>query len=152
MKITMVLVVDFYYSFFHPVIFQKSFLKSFNSAQNTGLCLFFFFFFFFLSARLVGSQFPDQGSNPGSTAVKALSLNHWTARGFPRPVSLQYFPKALQNLAKASSSTTLSFVLSSPAIMDYLCISQNDHTLLLSLVTSAQTASTALQPISPLFF
>lgn len=30
---------------------------------------------------------------------------------------------------------TLSFVLNSPAIVDYLCISQNDHTLLVSLVT-----------------
>ena len=31
----------------------------------------------------MGSQFPDQGSNPRPPALEARSLNHWTAREVP---------------------------------------------------------------------
>ena len=43
-----------------------------------------FSFFSCLTAQFMGSQFSDQGSDPGPTAVKALSFKHWTARkGLP---------------------------------------------------------------------
>ena len=37
------------------------------------LCLFFFSGY---ATQLLGSQFPDQGLNPGPTAVKPQNLNH----------------------------------------------------------------------------
>ena len=46
---------------------------------------FFFFFSFGHAARLVRSQFPDQGSNPGPPAMEACCPNHWTTREFPEP-------------------------------------------------------------------
>ena len=32
---------------------------------------------------LVGSHFPDQGPNQGTTSVKLLSPDHWTSKEFP---------------------------------------------------------------------
>ena len=47
----------------------------------TVLFLFVCFFGFGHAAWLAGSSFPYQGLNP-ATAVKALSLNHWTTMEF----------------------------------------------------------------------
>lgn len=40
-------------------------------------------FVFGYTVWLVGFQFPDQGSNPGPSAVSAQRPNHWIAREFP---------------------------------------------------------------------
>ena len=41
------------------------------------------FSFFFLAMWLAGSQFPNQGLNPGSLALKTQSPNHWTSMESP---------------------------------------------------------------------
>ena len=41
-------------------------------------------FFFGLAVRLVGSQFPNQGSELVPPAVEAQNPNHWTARELPQ--------------------------------------------------------------------
>ena len=41
------------------------------------------FTFFPCTARLVGSQFPDQGQNPRPTMVERVESDHWTAREVP---------------------------------------------------------------------
>ena len=45
--------------------------------QNWG-----FFFFFWLSHMACGILVPQPGIEPGPSAVKAWSPNHWTAREF----------------------------------------------------------------------
>ena len=42
-------------------------------------------FFFFLPHHMAcGILVPQPGVEPGPSAVRAWSLNHWTAREFPR--------------------------------------------------------------------
>lgn len=45
--------------------------------------LFVCLFSFGCTVRFAGSQFPNQGSNPGPWLVKVPSPNHWPAREFP---------------------------------------------------------------------
>ena len=42
-----------------------------------------FFFCVCVWLQHTGMQFPHQESNPGSPAVEARSLNHWTTRDVP---------------------------------------------------------------------
>ena len=44
--------------------------------------LWFLFFFFWLCCMACGILVPQPGIKPRPTAVKALSLNHWTAKEF----------------------------------------------------------------------
>ena len=52
---------------------------------NTAYEAFFFFFFFFSFFGLAacGILVPWPGTEPGPSAVKAPSPDHWTAREFP---------------------------------------------------------------------
>ena len=61
-------------------IFSTSSLatQSFSPEVNTVIT-----FFFGHTARHVGSQLPNQGSNPCPLALEAWSLNHWTTREVP---------------------------------------------------------------------
>ena len=44
---------------------------------------FSFFFFFLAVLHSLGILVPQPGLEPGPSAVKAVSLNHWTSRGVP---------------------------------------------------------------------
>ena len=44
---------------------------------------FLFFYFFWPCLAVCGILVPQPGIEPGPTAMKALSPNHWTAREFP---------------------------------------------------------------------
>ena len=54
----------------------------------------------------MGSYFPDQGLNPGPTAVKTQSPNHWTAREFKKSMILIGCLNALLEKEMAIHSST----------------------------------------------
>ena len=56
--------------------------------------VFIFFYFYFLATPCVTCRIlvPQPGIEPGPTAMKALSPNHWTTRELPRPKSLETKP------------------------------------------------------------
>ena len=55
-----------------------------NNGRDTFLFFSFFFSFFWPSRVACGILVPRLGIEPGPSVVKAPSLNHWTAREFPR--------------------------------------------------------------------
>ena len=73
----------------------KSMLHMMNPAllshQVFDIFSFFFFFFFFFGHMACGLLVPWPGIEPGNSAVKARSPNHWTTREFPLTKSLDPF-------------------------------------------------------------
>ena len=61
--------------------------------SSTSRYSFFLTFFFWLHHAACGILVPPPGIEPGPSAVKALSPNHWTAREFPQgtPLSNLFF-------------------------------------------------------------
>ena len=62
-------------------IYNKSILKKVFNFDKINLSLFFFFWPHLASC---GMLVPQPGIEPGATAVKAPSTNHWTTREFPK--------------------------------------------------------------------